>query len=497
MYDLIVIGAGPGGYEAAAHAARMGKKVALIEKERLGGICLHAGCIPAKTFLRSSKLFHDIGEAASYGIRVGSLEFDMPAVVERKNRVVGTLARGVQGMLKRAGVETIAGHARLVSRGVVEVLTGGKTAGATERYQARNILIATGSRPAVPPIPGIRGEGVLDSNTVFGLTRVPEKIAIIGGGYIGLEFACFFNEAGAEVSVYEMLPQIAANCDREISSLLWQVLTRKGIQFHLACRVLGIENGALHYAAADGSRASTSADTVLNATGRAPVVQDLGLEEVGVDFGPRGIRTSDQGKTNVPGIWACGDVTGRRMLAHAATREGIVAVNNMFGKKDRIRYGAIPAVIYTHPEVASVGKSEEELQAEGTAYRKSVVPMAVAGRFLVENEGETGMVKVLAGAKYGEILGVHALGDASSEFIVAAAAMVESGMSLTDASRIIFPHPTVSEALREAIERAVGQVAHQAGGADALVRAGPPGPALRPSAQADQGVGRGPGGPPH
>ncbi|HEV3200950.1 MAG TPA: dihydrolipoyl dehydrogenase [Bryobacteraceae bacterium] len=497
MYDLIVIGAGPGGYEAAAHGARMGGKVALIEKERVGGICLHAGCIPAKTFLRSSKLFQEVRDAGAYGIRVGSVEFDMAGVVERKNRVVGTLARGVQGMLKRAGVEVISGRARLVSRGVVEA--------GTERYQARNILIATGSRPAVPPIPGIHSECVLDSNTVFALTRVPERIAIIGGGYIGLEFACFFNEAGAQVSVYEMLPQIAAGCDREISRLLLQVLKRKGIEFHLSCRVLEIESGAgasacqLVILSADGRRERLPHDTVLNATGRAPIVHDLGLEGVGVDFSPKRIRTSDQGKTNVPGVWACGDVTGRRMLAHAATREGIVAVNNMFGKKDRIRYGAIPAVIYTHPEVSSVGKTEEELKVEGTEYRKSVVPMAVAGRFLVENEGETGMVKVLVGARYGEILGVHALGDASSEFIVAAAAMVESGMSLTDASRIVFPHPTVSEALREAIEQAAHKAAEPQpkGGADALVRAGPPGPALRSSEQADQGGGRGPGGPPH
>jgi dihydrolipoamide dehydrogenase len=180
-------------------------------------------------------------------------------------------------------------------------------------------------------------------------------------------------------------------------------------------------------------------------------VDDLGLEEAGVDFGPGGIRTSDQGRTNVPGVWACGDVTGRRMLAHAATREGIVAVNNMFGKKDRIRYHAIPAVIYTHPEVASVGKTEEDLQAGGIEYKKSVVPMAVAGRFLVENEGGTGMVKVLTGARYGEIVGVHAIGDASSEFIVAAAVMVETEMCVSDASEIVFPHPTVSEALRQAI----------------------------------------------
>jgi dihydrolipoamide dehydrogenase len=190
---------------------------------------------------------------------------------------------------------------------------------------------------------------------------------------------------------------------------------------------------------------------VLNATGREPVVNDIGLEAAGVDFDRRGIRASDQGKTNVPGIWACGDVTGRRMLAHAATREGVVAVSNMFGKKDRIRYRAIPAVIYTHPEVASVGWTEEELKSAGTEYKKAVVPMSVAGRFLIESEGGTGLVKVLTGARYGEILGVHAVGDASSEFIVAAAAMVEKGMSALEAGEIVFPHPTVSEALREAI----------------------------------------------
>ena len=443
MYDLIVIGAGPGGYEAAAHAGKMGKQVALIERGRMGGTCLNVGCIPAKTFLRSSRLFHECRQAAKYGVRLGSVEFDMPAVVERKNRVVGTLTKGVEGMLKRAGVEVIAGQARLISRNAVEV-------GAV-RYEAANILLATGSRPARPPIPGIASEGVLDSDTVFALTHVPETIAIIGGGYIGLEFACFFNEVGAKVAVYEMLPQIAAGSDLEISTRLLEIMKRAGIEFNRSAKVLGIEGHTIRYQAADGSQSTASADCILNATGRAPVVDGLGLEEVGVDFTPKGVKTSELGKTNVAGVWACGDVTGRRMLAHAATREGIVAVNNMFGKKDRIRYQAIPAVIYTHPEVAAVGRTEEELKTLGIEYKKSVVPMAVAGRFLVEHEGGTGMVKVLAGARYGEILGVHAIGDASSEFIIAAAVMVETEMCVSDISEIVFPHPTVSEALREAI----------------------------------------------
>lgn len=437
MFDLIVIGAGPGGYESAAHAAKMGKKVALVEKDKLGGTCLNVGCIPAKTFLRSSKLYHECTHAAAYGVRIGSLEFDLPAVVARKNRVVTTLTNGVGGMLKRAGVQVISGEARLASRNTVRVND--------ESYEARNILIATGSKPAVPPIPGIRSEQVFDSDTIFGLTTVPEKIAIIGGGYIGLEFACFFNEIGSKVTVYEMLPQIAAGADGEVSSRLFQILKRAGVDFQLGSRVQKIEDGTVW------TDTKSTFDCVLNATGRTPAVHGLGLEELGVDFGPRGIRTSEQGKTNVPGVWACGDVTGRRMLAHAATREGLVAVNNMFGKKDRIRYRAIPAVIYTHPEVASVGATEEELKANGIEYKKSMVPMAVAGRFLIENETGTGFVKVLTGAKYGEILGVHAIGDGSSEFIVAAATMVETEMGVAEASGIVFPHPTVSEALREAI----------------------------------------------
>jgi len=443
MHDLIVIGAGPGGYEAAAHAARMSKKVALVEKERLGGTCLNAGCIPAKTFLRSSRLFHECAEAAGYGVRISGLEFDMPALVERKNRVIATLAKGVEVMLKRAGVKVISGRARLAGRNVVDV--------DGIRYEAANILLATGSRAAVPPIPGIRSEPVLDSNTVFALSHIPESVAIIGGGYIGLEFACFFNEAGASVTVFEMLPQIAAGCDQEISRRLLEILKRSGIEFQLSAKVLELDGGTLHYAAGDGSKRSATAAAILNATGRAPAVSDLGLEEVGVDFDARGVQTSELGKTSVPGIWACGDVTGRRMLAHAATREGIAAVNNMFGKKDRMRYDAVPAVIYTHPEVASVGRTEEQLKAAGIEYKKSVVSMAVAGRFLIENEGDAGMVKVLAGARHSEILGVHAIGNGSSEFIVAAAAMVENEMPVDRLRKIIFPHPTVSEALREAI----------------------------------------------
>ncbi len=441
MYDLIVIGAGPGGYEAAAHAAHLGKKIALIEKGKVGGTCLNVGCIPTKAFLKSARLFSEARRGASFGVRVEGLSLDMPAVVARKDKIVGTLTRGVSSMLKRAGVETIAGHARIVARG--KVVVDGQT------FEAENILIATGSRPAIPRIPGL--ETALDSTGILDRASVPESIVIIGGGFIGLEFAGFFAAVGSKVTVLEALPNAAAGCDRDIAKRLTDSLAKDGVALKTSCRVLAVEGSAVRYRDAAGETHTIEAECVLNSTGRVPVVNDLGLETVAVDFDARGVRTSDEGRTSVPGVWACGDVTGRRLLAHAATREGIVAVNNMFGVKDRIRYHTIPAVIYTHPEVASVGYTEEELKAQGVAYKRALLPMSVAGRFLVENEGASGVIKALADTRHGEILGVHAAGDGASEFIVLAAAMMETGMRARDIHPVVFPHPTVSEALKSAL----------------------------------------------
>ncbi|MGC8627441.1 MAG: dihydrolipoyl dehydrogenase [Acidimicrobiales bacterium] len=445
MYDLIVIGGGPGGYEAAAHAGQMGKKVALVEENRVGGVCLNQGCIPAKAFLRSSRLYRECGEAKLFGVDVGPSHFNMARVVERKDRIVATLVRGVEGLLKRSGVEVLSAHGRIVGRHRVEV--DGQV------LETANVLVATGSRPYTPPVPGITSGKVLGSSAVFELDHVPSRVAVIGGGYIGLELATFFSEVGAEVVVLEMLPRVASNCDADVSTRLLRALEHAGIKFNLSCKVAGVEGGTVRYLDSAGSEKSCSADLVVNVTGRVPVVDGVGLEEAGVDFSAKGVRVDEHGKTNVPWVWACGDVTGKYMLAHVATREGIAAVNAMFGKPDRARYDAVPSVIYTHPEVASVGRTEEELKSAGIAYKKAMVPMSVAGRFLIENENGTGFVKVLAGAKYGEILGVHAMGDLSSEFIVTAAALVEGGLSVHRAGQVVFPHPTVSEALREAVLR--------------------------------------------
>lgn len=442
MYDLVVIGAGPGGYEAAAHAGRLGARVALVEKSELGGVCLNAGCIPAKTLLRSSRLLLECRRARDYGLRLERAELDLAALRERKNRIVSALRRGVENLLRRAGVEIIPGHGRLAARN--------KVAAGDRLLQARHILIATGARAAVPNIPGIAGPRVTDPGDALDLRELPASLAVIGGGYVGLELGCFFAAAGCEVTVLEQLPEVAPSLDPDVAQRLRQALAARGIRFETGARVTAVAGDTVRFRRADGAQTSLKAERILNAAGRKPSVEDLGLEDIGVDFDARGIRTSEAGRTSVPGVWAAGDVTGRRLRAHAAAREGIVAVNNMFGRADRMRYRAVPSVIYTHPEAAGVGRTEPELQADGIPYRKAMVPMAVAGRYLIENEGG-GVVKVLAGARYREILGVHALGDFSSEFLVLAAALIETEMRVEEAAELIFPHPTVCEALKQAV----------------------------------------------
>jgi dihydrolipoamide dehydrogenase len=444
MYDLAVIGAGPGGYEAAAYAAKLGKKVVLFEKGEVGGVCLNVGCIPTKTLLRSARAYSDCREAERYGVTVSAPVFNLTAVQERKKQVVATLCKGVSAMLKGAGVELVKAEARLAGRGKV-------VAGERE-YEAVNILLATGSVPAVPPIPGLReSKAVVDSTGILELQQVPESLVVIGAGVIGLEFACFFAELGTVVTMVEMLERIAPVLDEEIGKRLQADLKKRKVSIQLSCRVTQVEGNTVHYTDAEGKPQSVSGTYVLNATGRQPVLKGFGLEEAGVAVERRGIRVDECGRTNVPGIWACGDCTGRLLLAHSATREGMVAVHTMFGIPDRMRFSAIPSVIYTHPEVAQVGATEEELKRQGIAYRKAVMPMAIAGRCIVEEAGKSGTVKVLVSERHGQVLGVHMIGGSCGEFIATAAAMVELELCVDDVRQIVFPHPTLSEALRETV----------------------------------------------
>jgi dihydrolipoamide dehydrogenase len=317
----------------------------------------------------------------------------------------------------------------------------------------------------VPPIPGLReSPAVLDSTGVLALEQAPASLVVIGAGVIGLEFACFFAELGTAVTMVEMLDRIAPILDEDIGKRLQAELKRRKITINLSCKVTQVDGNRVHYLDAEGKEQSVAGDYVLNATGRQPVVRGLGLEETGVVTERRGIRVDECGRTNVPGIWACGDCTGRLLLAHSATREGIVAVNTMFGKPDRMRFGAVPSVIYTHPEVAQVGATEEELKRQGIAYRKAVVPMAIAGRFIVEEAGKAGTVKVLVGERHGQVLGVHMIGGPCGEFIAAAAAMIELELCVEDVREIVFPHPTISEALKEAVLHAAAPAGGQTSG---------------------------------
>ena len=443
MYDLIVLGAGPGGYEAAAHAGEMGKKVALIEKEYIGGVCMNTGCIPTKTLLHSAKILQVLREAENYGIKAGEPVIDYGQIQKRKREVVSLLTKGIEGKLKRSGVETMWGEGRLTAKNTVAV--NGKN------YEAKNILVATGSRPAVPPIEGIDSPHVLDATAILELDRIPKSLTIIGAGAIGLEFAYFFNEMGTEVKVIEMLPYIAYQMDTEIASYLLKSLEKKGIDFALSSIVTSIDKEGIAYKGENGNIEAVQSEIILNATGRLPNLENIGLDEIGMLYDAEGIKTDLQGKTSVPGVWACGDVTGRCLLAHAATREGIVAVNNMFGKKDVMRYKAIPNVIYTHPEVAAVGMTEQMLQQEEIDYKKNILPLNISGRFVAENEKKQGYVKVLTGSQYHEILGVHIIGGVASEMIYGIAAFIEMEMSVEDIKEIVFPHPTVSEAIKEVI----------------------------------------------
>lgn len=443
MYDLIVLGAGPGGYEAAAYAGEMGKKAALIERKYIGGVCLNEGCIPTKTLLYSAKVLKECREAKNYGIKTKKPEVDFKRIQKRKGEVVSLLTKGVEGKLKRSGVEVIWGEGILIAKNTVEV--NGK------KYKAKNILIATGSRPAVPPIDGINSSQVLDSTAVLELDKIPDSLTIIGAGAIGLEFACLFNGMESEVKVIEMLPDIAYQMDTEITSFLRKGLEEKNIAFDLSSRVIKIDKRKVNYIDGSGKNKTVESEIILNATGRQPNLENIGLDDIEIFYDAAGIKTDLQGKTSVPGIWACGDVTGRCLLAHAAAREGIVAVNNMFGIKDVMRYKAIPNVIYTHPEVASVGMTEQMLQQEEIDYQKILLPMNISGRFVAENEKEKGYVKVLVGIEHHEILGIHIIGGAASEMVYGAVTFIEMEMRVEDIKEIIFPHPTVSEAIKEAI----------------------------------------------
>ena len=449
-YDLIVIGGGPGGYLAAERAAHAGLNTLVIEKRALGGVCLNEGCIPSKTLLQSAKTYDHAKHAAVYGVSLNNVTIDQKAVIDRKAKVVKTLVSGVKAKLKSAGVTVLMEEATITGK----TADGFAVSAGGEHYTGKRLIIATGSSPTVPPIPGIRenlGNFVLTNREILDLTEIPQTLTIIGGGVIGLEMAAYYATVGSQVTVIEMLPHIAGATDREISNFLQKELEKKGVAFLLGHKCLAVEPGNVIAEAPNGEKITVQAEKVLLSIGRKPNVEGIGLETIGVHFEKSGIPTDTMGRTNVADVYAIGDVNGHHMLAHTAYREAEVAVNTILGKKDAMRYHANPSVIYTQPEVASVGKTEEECREKGIDYEVKKLSMRYSGRFVAENEGGDGLCKIIVDKKRRTILGVHLIGAYAGEIIWGAAEMIEMQLRVTDARQIIFPHPTVSEIIRETL----------------------------------------------
>ncbi len=457
MYDLAVLGGGPGGYVAAGRAGAAGLSVVLFEKRELGGVCLNEGCIPTKTLLYSAKVFDYAKHADRYGVNVPESSIDFGAIFKRKVKVVKKLVGGVKVQMRNAGVEVVAAEAVIKGKSS----SGGFVIAAGEaEYEARNLLICTGSEAAVPPIPGLReglGTTVVTNREILALEERPERLVVIGGGVIGMEFASFFNSIGTQVTVIEMLPKILGPLDDEISAMLQAQYAKKGVEFHLGCKVVAVEGNEVVYEDPSGETCRAAGDKILVSVGRRASFQGIGLEQIGVEMAlnpagrPYGIKVDEKMRTNVPGVFAAGDVTGFSMLAHTATREGEVAVNTLLGKEDSMRYNAIPGVVYTNPEVAGVGLTEAEAAAKGLEVDILKLPMAFSGRFVAENERGEGLCKLIVEKTSHKLLGAHMLGNPCSEIIQSACIAIEEGLTVEQLKEVVFPHPTVSEILKETV----------------------------------------------
>lgn len=455
-YQVAIIGGGPAGYTAAETAGKAGLSVILFEKQSLGGVCLNEGCIPTKTLLYSAKTYDGARHAAKYAVNVTDVSFDLPKIIARKQKVVRKLVLGVKGKLTTHNVVIVNGEAIIIDKNHIQC--------GDETYECENLLLCTGSETFVPPIPGVDAVPYWTHRDALDSKILPGSLAIIGGGVIGMEFASFFNSLGVQVTVIEMLDEILGGMDKELSAMLRAEYAKRGINFMLSTKVSSLEcfsaednDGTLlamimqvNYENAQGA-GSVTADKILMSVGRRPVTKGFGLENLNLEKTERGnISVNEQMQTSVPGVYACGDLTGFSLLAHTAVREAEVAVHAILGKKDSMSYRAIPGVVYTNPEIAGVGETEESLQKKGIAYRTVQLPMAYSGRFVAENEGVNGVCKVLLGED-DIILGAHVLGNPASEIITLAGMAIELKLTAEEWKKIVFPHPTVGEIFKEAL----------------------------------------------
>ena len=450
IYDLIVLGGGPAGYLAAERAAHAGMSVVCIEKNSLGGVCLNEGCIPTKTLLYSAKTFESALHGDKYGVFVEGAKLDHNKVIDRKQKVIKSLVAGVKSTLRKNGARVIMGEGVIKKRtaeGFV-VDAGGET------VVGKRLLLATGSGPAVPPIDGLREQlergFVMTSREALELRQVPDRLVVIGGGGIGLEMASYYASAGSQVTIVEMLDHIAGQNDPELVSLLQKGYENRGMKFMLSTRVTKLTADSV-VCEKDGEITELKCDKVLLSIGRRANTSGIGLENIGVITERGAVVTDEYMRTNIAEVYAAGDINGKSMLAHTAYREAEVAVNNMLGKRDIMRYNAIPGVIYTTPELSSVGETEATARAKGMDIKVVKLPMIYSGRYLAENEDGDGVCKVIFNNRTKTIVGAQALGNYSSEFIVAVGTFIETELTVDELKEIVFPHPTVCEIIREAI----------------------------------------------
>ncbi|MBE6300706.1 MAG: dihydrolipoyl dehydrogenase [Parabacteroides distasonis] len=445
-YDVAIIGGGPAGYTAAEKAAANGLTTLLFEKNALGGVCLNEGCVPTKTLLYSAKVYDTIKHAGKYAVGAENPTFDFPKIIARKNKVVKKLTAGIRMKMKENGVEVVVGEAEIKGRaedGTITIACGEAV------YEAANLLLCTGSETVIPPIPGLAETAYWTSREALQSKELPTSLVIIGGGVIGMEFASFFNSMGTEVHVVEMLDKILGPMDKELSDLLQAEYAKRGVKFYLGHKVTAV-NGSSVTVEKNGESFVIEGEKVLLSVGRRPVTKGFGLETIAPEPFRNGIQVNEYMQTSVPNVYACGDITAFSLLAHTAVSEAEVAIDHLLGKERRMSYKAIPGVVYTNPEIAGVGKTEEELQATGISYTVKKIPMAFSGRFVAENEQGNGVCKLIL-AEDETVIGAHLLGNPASELIVIAGMAIEKGMKAEELKAIIFPHPTVGEILKEAL----------------------------------------------
>ena len=442
-FDIAIIGGGPAGYTAAERAGANGLKTVLFEKKAIGGVCLNEGCIPTKTLLYSAKILDSVKAASKYGVSAESPSFDLSKIMSRTDKTVKMLTGGVKMTVISYGVTIVEKEAFIEGEkdGQIHISCGGET------YFVKYLLVCTGSDTVIPPIPGLSETAYWTSKEALEVKQLPKTLVIIGGGVIGMEFASFFNSMGVKVHVVEMMAEILGVMDKETSGMLRSEYTKRGVTFYLNTKVVEVNPHGV-VIEKDGKTSTIEAEQLLLSVGRKANLSGVGLDKLNIELLRNGVKVDEHLLTSHPRVYACGDITGYSLLAHTAIREAEVAINHILGVEDRMNYECVPGVVYTNPEVAGVGKTEEELIKQGIPYRVSKLPMAYSGRFVAENEQGNGLCKLIQDEK-GKIIGCHMLGNPVSELIVIAGIAIQKGYTVEEFQKTVFPHPTVGEIYHE------------------------------------------------